>query len=206
MRAEAIRLYEQAGDPRGAARVEWIDANERMRTDPVASEAILERLLRRYTELDDDFYVAMASGSLSWTLVARGAYEPAIEHAMRAVRLALEMGDIGAATIAVREIEILLHFLGDDEAAAVLEGAFTAMSSRYGISTPAGFEAHARRLWPGPGSIREGLGGSAYESHVARGRGMNIEELEAFIEQVVARRSGDGVSVAPPGPMPAPSP
>ena len=48
------------------------------------------------------FYVAMASGTLSWAMIGTGQYEAALRPRLAIVRAGPEARDIGAATIAVR--------------------------------------------------------------------------------------------------------
>ena len=183
IRAEAIQLYEEIGDARGAARVGWIAANVLTMTDPAAATTMLEGLLARYVELDDRFYIAMASGTLSWSLIGTGQYEPALDHALRTVELAREAGDIGAATIAVREVQIVFHLLGGVRPAAILEGAFEFLSNRYGISTPPAFSEYTRRMWPGPEAIRKTLGSDTYEALRSMGAAMTLDEIAILIEE-----------------------
>ncbi len=183
IRAEAIQLYEEIGDARGAARVNWIAANVLTVRDPAAATRMLEDLLARYVELDDSFYVAMASGTLSWSLIGTGEYEAALDHAMRSFELGLEAKDIGATTIGVRLVQIAFHLLGAFRSAAILEGAFEYLTNRYGISTPPAFSAHARRMWPGPEAIREELGAETYETLRSLGAAMTLDEVAALIEE-----------------------
>jgi predicted ATPase len=126
LRAEAIRLFEETGDARGAARVEWIAANQLMQSDPAASRTTLEHLLRRFVGLGDDFYVAMAAGSLSWALVSLGEYDGALDLAAQSLRLAIEMDDVGAGTVEIHEVEVLFALVGRVREAAILDGAFDA--------------------------------------------------------------------------------
>ena len=183
IRAEATRLFEEIGDRRGAARIDWITANVLVIEDPAAAADMLETLLERYRALDDRFYVAMAGGSLSWALLATGRYDESLEPALKAFQIAVEARDLGAATIAVREVEIVFHLIGNPHAAAILEGAFEALCSRYAISTPPAFSEHARRLWPGPAALRDALGESEFERLRESGAQLSLEEVGSVIEQ-----------------------
>ena len=185
IRAEAIRVFEEIGDARGAARVNWIAANVLTVTDPAAATAMLEDLFARYVELDDWFYVAMASGTLAWSFIGTGQYDAALDHALRSFELALEAKDIGATTIGVREVQIAFHLLGRFRSAAILEGAFEFLINRYGISTPPAFSAHARRMWPGPEAIREELGAETYETLRDVGAAMTLDEVALLIDESV---------------------
>jgi predicted ATPase/class 3 adenylate cyclase len=196
VRAEAIRVFEGIGDARGAARVEWLAANVLTARDPAAATDLIEGLLRRYVELDDIFYVAMANGTLSWALLGSGRYDEALEPAYQSYRLASAAHDIGAVTIGIREVEIVLQLLGHPRPATILEGAFEAFSSRYGISTPPAFSAHARRLWRGPEALREELGEAEFDALREAGARMSLDEVDGVLEEAVrgARTSGPATS------------
>ena len=155
LREEATRLYEQIGNARGAARVRWISANLLMPVDAAAATKELEGLLRIYAELDDDFYTAMAAGSLSWSLLETGDFDRSLEYGLMSFRLGRRSDDVAAATIALRDVEVHFLLLGHVREAAILDGGFDALCSRYGISTPPAFTAQARRLWSGPEAIRD---------------------------------------------------
>jgi predicted ATPase/class 3 adenylate cyclase len=198
LRAEAIHLYEETGDVRGAARVGWIAANELMPTDPSAATAMLEDLLRRYVELDDLFYAAMATGSLSWGLTATGDFDGALDHGLRSIRLAVQARDIGAATIGVREVQILFHLIGYRREAAILEGAFEALCSRYGMSMPPSFSEQTRLFWSGPDVLREELGADEFEALRDAGAGMTLEEAVSLVDATL--REARTSKPASPGP------
>jgi predicted ATPase/class 3 adenylate cyclase len=185
IRAEAIHWYEEIGDARGAARVGWIAANVLTMTDPAAATTLLEGLLARYVELDDTFYVAMASGTLSWALFATGRYEEALEHAFRSFQLSAAGRDIGGATFGIREMQIVFHLLGALRPAAILEGAFEFLSNRYGIIAPPAFSEFTRRIWPGSEALSNELGAETYEALRGAGAAMTLDEIAALIEETV---------------------
>jgi predicted ATPase/class 3 adenylate cyclase len=188
MRAEAGRLFEQAGDDRGAARVRWASANLMIAVDAAAAAREFQELLRTYLELDDVYYAAMAAGSLSWSLTETGDLDRALEYAFLSFRLASGNGDISAATIAIRELEIHLHLLGHVRDAAIFDGAFDALSSRYGITTPPVFAEYVLRRWPGRAALRDALGNDEFDELHRVGAGMTLDELIELIETTVAPR------------------
>ena len=186
IRAEAIHWYEEIGDARGAARVGWIAANVLTMTDPAAATTLLEDLLARYVELDDTFYVALASGTLSWALLATGRNEEALEPAFRSFQLSADGRDIGGATFGIREVQIVFHLLGALRPAAILEGAFDYLSNRYGISAPPAFSEFTRRIWPGSEALRNELGAETYEALRSTGAAMTLDEVAALIDESVS--------------------
>ena len=186
IRAEAIHWYEEIGDARGAARVGWIAANVLTMTDPAAATTLLENLLQRYIELDDTFYVALASGTLSWALLATGRYDEGLEHAFRSFQLSADGRDIGGATFGIREVQIVFHLLGALRPAAILEGAFDYLTIRYGIIAPPAFSEFTRRIWPGSEALRNELGAEAYEALRSTGAAMTLDEIAALIDESVS--------------------
>ena len=187
IRAEAIQWYEEIGDARGAARVGWIAANVLTMTDPAAATTLLEDLLQRYVELDDTFYVAMASGTLSWALLAtgrvrRGASSTRFDRSSSSA----DGRDIGGATFGIREVQIVFHLLGALRPAAILEGAFDYLSNRYGIIAPPAFSEFTRRIWPGSEALRNELGAETYEALRSTGAAMTLDEIAALIDESVS--------------------
>ena len=187
IRAEAIQVYEEIGDARGAARVNWIAANVLTVTDPAAATSdaggpvgtvcrARRRVLRRDGERDAFLEPRQrpASTRRRWTTRCGRS------------SLALEAKDIGATTIGVRLVQIVFHLLGAFRSAAILEGAFEYLTNRYGISTPPAFSAHARRMWPGPEAIREELGAETYDALRGVGAAMTLDEVAALIEESVS--------------------
>ena len=109
---------------------------------------------------------------------------------MRAVlpRMPLAPVSISAATIALREVEIHLHLLGHVREAAIFDGAFEALSSRYGITTPPVFRENVLRRWPGSAALRAALGSAEVDALRRVGAGMTLDELTELIETTVAPR------------------
>ena len=199
LRAEASRLFEEVGDRRGAARVRWIAANLLMPVDPAAATKELEQLLPAYLELDDIFYVAMAAGSLSWSLLDTGDFDRSLEYGLLTFRMARESADVGSAIIALRDVEVHFHVMGHLREAAVLDGAFDALRSRYGVTTPPAFTQHMDRLWPGPEAAREALGAAEFETLRQEGAAMTLDELSVLIETTFAARQAGQPAPAPTG-------
>ena len=197
LRAEATSLFETVGDRRGAARLRWISANLMMPVDPAAATKELEELLPLYLELDDIFYVAMAAGSLSWSLLDTGALDRSLEYGLVTFRMAREGGDVGAATIALRDVEVHFHLMGHLREAAILDGAFDVLCSRYGITTPPAFTLHMERLWPGPAATREALGAAEFEALRQQGATMSFDALGDLIETTFAARQAGQPAPAP---------
>ena len=200
LRAEASQLYERVGDARGAARVRWVSANLLIAVDAVAASREFEELLRIYLELDDVYYAAMAAGSLSWSLNETGDFDRALEYALVSFRLASGNDDVSAASLALREVEIHFHLLGHMREAAILDGAFDALTSRHGINTPPVFTENVVRRWPGPAALRDALGNQEFDALHVLGAGMTLAELAELTESTFAARQAGRTTPAGSGP------
>jgi hypothetical protein len=198
LRAEAARLFEQVGDARGAARVRWVTANLLISIDAAAAAREFEELLPTYIELDDVYYAAMAAASLSWALNETGDLDRALEYAFVSFRLTSRNDDISAATLALREVEIHFQLLGHMREAAILDGAFDALSSRYGFTPPPVFKEYVQRRWPGAAALRDALGSDAFDELHRAGGGMTLDDLTELIETTFAARQA-GQSASLPG-------
>ena len=196
MRAEASTLFEQVGDARGAARVRWIDANLLMLRDAAAAASELAELLRVYQELDDVYYLAMAAGSLSWSLLETGELDRSLEYALLSFRVATQGGDVAAAMVAVRQLEIHLHLLGHLREAAILDGVADMLSNRYGVTTPPVFAENVLRRWPGSAELREALEPAEFDRLHRVGAGLSLDELGDMIEATFAARQAGQPSPA----------
>ena len=200
LRAEARSLFEQAGDVRGVARARWVDANLLMLRDPAAAAGELEELLKVYQELGDVYYLAMAAGSLSWSLLETGDLDRSLDYALLSFQVATQGGDLAAAMVAVRQVEILFHLLGYLREAAMFDGAADMLSNRYGITTPPVFTENVLRRWPGPTQLRDAIGTDEFEALRDVGAGMSIGELVALIDTTFAARQAGQPAPAPTGP------
>ena len=188
LRAEARTLFEQVGDARGVARARWVDANLLMLRDPAAAAGELEELLQVYQELGDVYYLAMAAGSLSWSLLETGDLDRSLDYALLSFQVATQGGDLAAAMVAVRQVEILFHLLGHLREAAMFDGAADMISDRYGITTPPVFTENVLRRWPGPTQLRDAIGTDEFEALRGVGAGMSIGELVELIDTTFAAR------------------
>ncbi|HEU5204505.1 MAG TPA: adenylate/guanylate cyclase domain-containing protein [Candidatus Limnocylindrales bacterium] len=200
LRAEAGTLFEQVGDARGAARVRWANANLLMLRDAAAAADELAELMRVYEELDDVYYFAMAAGSLSWSLLETGNLDRSLEYALLSFRVATQGGDVAAAMVSVRQLEIHLHLLGLVREAAILDGAADMLSNRYGVTTPPVFAENVLRRWPGSAELRDAVEPDEFDRLRRIGAGMSVDELADMIEATFAARQAGRPTPAPTGP------
>ena len=104
-----------------------------------------------------------------------------------------------AGSLALRDVEVHFHVMGHLREAAVLDGAFDALRSRYGVTTPPAFTQHMDRLWPGPEAAREALGAAEFETLRQEGAAMTLDELSVLIETTFAARQAGQPAPAPTG-------
>jgi hypothetical protein len=168
-----------------------------MLRDPAAATRQLEALLPVYRELGDVYYFAMAAGSLSWSLLETGDLDRSFEYSILSFRQATQGGDVAAATVALRQVEIHLHLLGHLREAAILDGAFDAISNRYGITTPPVFAENVLRRWPGSAELRAALGTAEFDDLHGVGAEMSLDGTVELIETTYATRQAGPAAPAP---------
>jgi non-specific serine/threonine protein kinase len=193
VRSEAKQRYAEAGDPRGVARVGWIWANMLVRGDMRGAAEELSGLLETFRGIGDDFYAAMAAGSLAWVTMTNGDFDAAARHGLTSVVISREMGDNAATTIALRELSLLLRYLGLPREATVLDGAFDALCDRYGVRPPPVFAKIAADMEQRLGRPEVDDPGERDEL-LMRGAAMTLPEAVDYVAGIltarVARTSG----------------
>jgi hypothetical protein len=192
MLLEARRIFEEVGDEVAAARVQWTLTNLLLRKDePARARADMIEGRARFRELGDDWYVALADGTLSWAELVLGNVDGAIEHGIRSFRLSHEMGDVASTTIGLRGAAIYATVAGLAEEAAVLAGAFEALCVRYGVRPPAFFEEISAPS-AGPEALR--IRTEDFPEATARGAQMSLDEIVDYtvrlFEDHARRRAG----------------
>jgi predicted ATPase/class 3 adenylate cyclase len=180
---EAVLLYRQAGDEGAIARVAWTRANRLLEQGhPGVEQQILEAL-RHFEELGDEWYVALAQGTLGWAAFARGDVVGALRWGLAAIGGHHAMGDIASTTIVLRGIAIVFLDWGMPEEAATIHSAFEALCQRYGVRPPAYFE----ELGPDVRGRRE-IDLNGYPAAVERGASMSLEEAVDYVVTVARER------------------
>ena len=190
MLEEARRIFVEIGEEIAVARVHWTQTNLLLRRrEPEQARADMLEGRRRFRELGDDWYVALAEGTLSWAELVLGRLPSAIEYGMRSLRLSHEMGDVASTTIGLRGAAIYAFVAGLGEEAATINGAFEALCRRYGVRPPAFFEEIAA-----PTDTAETLlvRPEDYPEATARGERMSLDEVVDYAVRMFedhARRS-----------------
>ncbi|MGH2402615.1 MAG: hypothetical protein ACRDE6_07870, partial [Candidatus Limnocylindria bacterium] len=179
---EAERLYRQLGDERSLARLQWTVINRRLQQDVPDVMAQMRVALQRFEESGDDWYVALANGTLAWIAFSQGDLRNGARWGIASVMRHHGMGDVASPTIALRYVAIIFFDLGLPEAAATVSAAYEALCSRYGVQPPAFFEELT------PNLARRNLDAAlaAHPHAVARGASMSLDETVDYIDRVAA--------------------
>jgi hypothetical protein len=197
MLAEAKRIFTEIGDEVAAARVNWTMTNLLLRkVEPERARADMLAGRKRFLELGDDWYVALADGTLSWTELVLGNVEGAVEYGMRSLRMSHEMGDVASATISLRGAMIYAILTGRMEEAATIDGAFEALCRRYGVRPPAFFEEIAP---PGGDATKFRVDPEAYPEAMARGARMSLDEAVDYVIRTFEETIERETPPSPPG-------
>jgi hypothetical protein len=137
LRNEASRLFRQVGDERSLARVEMTRMFSLLSAGNVREgrEAMVAALAR-FEELDDAFYIALASGALSSVSLAFGDVPDALRLLIRCVTLQYAMGDLASTTLTIRSASVLLMTAGLEAEGATVYGRYEALCRRHGYRPP----------------------------------------------------------------------
>ncbi|MEO8228560.1 MAG: adenylate/guanylate cyclase domain-containing protein [Chloroflexota bacterium] len=174
--SEAARIYTELGDEQARARVEWATGSlMQFRGEIAASLPVLESALERFRQTDDVPYASVTMGSIGWAHMRLGHLADAIRYGSLSLLGYHALGDVSTTTLTLHAAAVLLATLGRPEEAAVVDGAFEALSRRYGVRPPVQLE----QLLFGDEAIREvmsALREAPYAAAWARGRAMSIDE------------------------------
>ncbi|MGI8829552.1 MAG: adenylate/guanylate cyclase domain-containing protein [Candidatus Limnocylindria bacterium] len=177
--AEAERLFGELGDEIGLTRLEWTKHNRLMQRGLAGIDDAFA-LVRRFEELGDAWYVALAYGTVSWTAFAMGNVADCLRWGLVSINAHHAMGDVASPTITLRYVAIIFSDMGAPEAAATVSAAYEALCNRYGVRPPAFFEELTPILH------RRTLDFGAYPEANARGAAMPLDEVLDFIMHVSA--------------------
>jgi tetratricopeptide (TPR) repeat protein len=134
---EAHRRFADLGDEIGTNRVEWGLTNLAIVTHgPLTATSELKRLLDRAEELNDAPYAAIAAGSLAWTAYMLGDVASAGKWTIRAMLATYALRDVASSTIGLPIGAVMALEAGRPRDAAIIMGAFEALTERYGVRPP----------------------------------------------------------------------
>jgi len=188
----ARRLYEQVGDERGAARVDWSLVTVVPGDHPnPKNKAALVDLLGRFEALGDTWYACQTMMSLAWVEIESGDFASATRWFVRAFQTSHALRDVAGTTIAIPLAALMAIEAGRPEDAARLMGASEHLCELYGVKAPLGLRELLRNS--NPASISEVLlGKEHYAEAFAEGTTMTLDEAVALAVGIQEEKWGSG--------------
>ena len=188
----ARRLFEQVGDERGAARLEWsaVTAASGDQPDPESKETLLA-LLDRFERLGDVWFAGQTMMSIAWVSFADGDLAGASRWFIRAFSMAHAYRDVTSTTIAIPLGALLAVMAGRGEDAARLLGASEHLSELYGVRAPLGLSQLLDASDPRQ-SAEEMIGPERYAEAFEDGARMSLDEAVALVVRIQDETWGPG--------------
>ncbi len=180
MAEQATQIFDELGDARAVARMHWAMGSLLQFQDRMAEAVpLLESALDRFRELDDLPYVSLTLGSLGWAHMRLGDLDAAMRYGVRSLVGYHALGDVSTTTLTLHGGSIVLGLLGRWEDAAVTEGAFGALTRRYGVRPPVALE---QLLYGSKDAVRVAaeLRDAPHDAARARGAAMSIDAAVDF--------------------------
>ena len=177
---ELVMAYRELGDERSLARVEVLRGGLLLVDNESEARRVLEVAHGRFRELGDVLYEAMAASMIGGTYLKQGNSRAAARWFVEVLIVLREIGDLPriAGLLPIEAVAALE--LGRPESAAVILGAFDALSRRYGLQRPAGYEQIVAVMDP-RGRTEAALDPETFQSAMLRGGEMTLEEAVAFV-------------------------
>jgi predicted ATPase len=193
----AHRLFEQIGDERAAARVEWSQLTVLGGDHPSTIElAALESLGRRFERLGDTWYGFQNHMSIAWVHFMTGDAPEAFRWYIRALVGSSSLRDVTGTTIAIPLGALMALEADRPEDAAMLLGASDHLTELYGVKAPLGLRELLGVSDP-HGKAAATLGEERYRQVFEQGRQMTLEQAVALIVRVQDETWGAGDRSSP---------
>ena len=172
-------IYEELGDERGLARVDWGRAQTELASRGPETVGRFLALLSRFEALDDALYVQITTGALAWWNFAAGNMDEAARWCHRGLRICWEAGDWAQSTFDLRAAAVLASLRARYVDAATLLGACDELARTFAIRPPVVLETIV-----GHSRIVETLGSRLDAETLARARAtgaaMSLDEAVDF--------------------------
>ena len=179
--------FQAIGDERSLARTTWVRATLLIADGrlPEATQLMVEAVERLHS-LDDVPYEMLVANTLAiGGLMARDRGAAAYWFP-RSLALARQLGDMTAIAIALPTYAVAALEFVDAGTAATLLGAYEAMGRRYGVRMPIALEQVMAMLQPDE-RTRASLDAATYETALAAGRAMDVEQVYTYLDETVGR-------------------
>jgi predicted ATPase/class 3 adenylate cyclase len=181
---QLAKAFREFGDERSLARIELLRGSLLLTEDQDQARRVLEQAVAHFDELDDIVHEVVARTMIASVYLAQGDRKGAARSFIDMLVVAREIGDVVAITN-VLPIEALAALeLDRPESAAVILGAFDALSRRYGVQQVANFELIA--AYDPRERIQAALDPETFESATRRGSEMTLDEAVAFVIEMAA--------------------
>ena len=139
----------------------------------------------RFREMDDLYYLVMATGALSTFSLQGGDREGAGRWFLETLMVGRELGDDPAMTVALPLMAAVVFELAGPVPAATIMGAYEGLSKRYGVKMPRVIVETAGRIGP-PERASGALDADTYQQAFERGRSMDADEIVTYIIETMA--------------------
>jgi predicted ATPase len=193
------RQFEELGDARGVARVQWGQATF-LFAQGRSAEAIpiLQSVLEVFAKTGDAMYHAMALGTYSWIEFAAGNFAQARRWLVQSLGAYHALRDVTSTTIALQESVVMTIDSGREEDAAILTGAFEGLCERYGVRPPIPLQYFINSRRPLE-RLAESLAPDRLEALIERGKRMSLDDAVSFtirLAEELDRATADPVGPA----------
>ena len=187
-------IYEELGDERGLARVDWGRAQTELASRGPETVGRFLALLSRFEALDDALYVQITTGALAWWNFAAGNMDEAARWCHRGLRICWEAGDWAQSTFDLRAAAVLASLQARFVDAATLLGACDELARTFGIRPPVVLETIV-----GHSSIVETLGSRLDAETLATGARDRGRDVPRRGRRLCAPWNGPGGRLTPGG-------
>ncbi len=191
LQGEAAELFRELGDERGIVRLDWTLATNLISEGRNAeAESVLLRTYARFVELDDVYYLALATDTLAWVALAAGDEVEGLRWSARSLKTYRALGDVAGRTIGLAGIAVMLLAVDLPREAAVVRAAFDALTARHLVRPPILLEAIFGGKWS-PEAVAARLGREALAAAEREGAEMTLEEVVDLVVGLVEERFGE---------------
>ena len=200
MMRTARDMFEQVGDARSAARVEWSIVTVASGDHPGwGGLATLESLQERFERLGDTWYAFQNYMSIAWVHFSGGDVAEASRWFVRAMVGSRSLRDVTGTTIAIPLAALLALEAGRPDDAATLLGASDHLTELYGVKAPLGLQELLGVSDP-RGRAAATLGAERYEEAFEIGRQLTLDQTVELIVRMQDETWGAGDGTSPSAP------
>jgi hypothetical protein len=180
---ELAEAYRTLGDDRSLARTEVLRGGRLLDDDPDEALRVLEAAHARFRALDDVSYEAMAASMIGGAHLLKGDHRAAARWFIEVLVVSRDIGDLPGMTTLLPIEAVAALELDRPESAAVILGAFDALSLRYSIRQPAGLGQVVAVMNP-RGRAQGALDQETFDIAMRRGREMTLDEVVAYVLEI----------------------